>query len=183
MGVITVIAVIIGTSLLMLLVMHIIGIFINPEKKTSNMIKILGAKEDLWELITDVEKTPGLVKSNTVATYLPPSDDGIKRWIENYQDKNMPSIVYKVAIENPPNHLRWVIEEQGKLGFGGIWDIQLESDGDGTLVKIKQTSVIYKPLIRFLSLFSKRSGKITAYLNGLSEYIGKLPLRTDKNTR
>jgi hypothetical protein len=174
MVILTVAIVVLLTFVVTILVMHIIGIFLPKALTIEKSVRLNAGKEKVWQIINDIEKTPEIMGSRTNAWYLPENDEGIKRWVEHYPGKRKLKVVYKITVDNPPNHLRWAIEEQSKLGFGGYMDFKLIDYEGKTLLTLRQVNDIHFPLIRFFSLFLNHSRKINQYLYGLSKYIDSI---------
>jgi hypothetical protein len=171
MAILKITIIVLVTFIITIVIMHIIGMFLPKKLTIEKSMELKATMEVVWEIINNIEITPDILGSRTKAWYLPEDDKGVKRWVENYPDRRKLKVIYRIVIENAPVHLRWAIEEQNKLGFGGYMDFKLKNNKGNTVLTLQQMNMIHFPLIRFFSLFLNHSHKINQYLKGLSKYI------------
>jgi uncharacterized protein YndB with AHSA1/START domain len=154
---------IVGGLAAAVLLVVVIGFFL-PVRHTATVTRDLTASpEEVWALITGVERFAEWRPDVTRAERLEP----VAGWPAWREDGPQGSLTFVMRAVEPRRRLVAEIADEG-LPFGGRWTYLLEPVGTSTRVSITEDGFIYNPVYRFVSrFFLEYEGTAQAYLDAL----------------
>lgn len=145
-----------------------VGALLPQDHVASVERRVAGAPEEVWRVITDVERMPEWR----------PEVDRVERlagrgalpvWRESGAGG---ALTMEVTELDPPRRMVTRIADEG-LPFGGTWSYELEPAGTGTRLRLTENGQVYNPLFRFVSRFLiGHERTMNAYLDALEGRMG-----------
>ena len=142
-----------------------------PEERSASRVVYFDQPADsLWRILTDY---------GGYATWRPevsrvemlPERNGHSVWRE--YDKRGRRATYEAEETVPRSRLEVMLIDEGR-GISGSLTMEIEPDGGGCFLSIKEKSYIRSPFFRFIaSLFQRRASTIDARLRALGARLGQ----------
>jgi uncharacterized protein YndB with AHSA1/START domain len=153
----------VGGVLALILVVVLVGLFL-PVRHTAVVARdVRGTPEEVWTVITDVERFSEWRPDVELAERLEP----IGGWPAWREEGPSGTLTFAVAAVEPRRRLVTEIVDEG-LPFGGRWTYLLEPTAAGTRLTITEDGFIYNPVYRFVSrFFLGYESTAQAYLDAL----------------
>lgn len=177
--------VVIGALILLVAVVALIGTMLPRNHVAARMVRVKQAPEQVFAIISDVEKMPAWRADLKRVEILPSDANGHMMFREQGSD----AVTYRVETSEPPRR-RVVRIADTNLPYGGTWTYEVApaaappaQDGgvgvraDGaplTQVTITERGEVYNPIFRFMSRFVfSHHASIDAYLAALGKKLGE----------
>lgn len=137
-----------GVVVLAFIAMYAIGATLPVAHIATVSAELDAAPDEVWALISDVERYPDWRPDVETVTRLDDLD-GLPVWREEAQ---MGVMTFRVEARDPPRRLVTRIADEG-LPFGGAWTYEVSPAGEGSRLTITEDGEVYNPLFRFMSRF------------------------------
>lgn len=175
-------SVVIGSLLLLVAAAALIGMMLPQNHVASRMVRVRQTPEQVFAIISDVERMPTWRADVKKVEILPVDDEGHMMFREHGSD----AITYRVEASDPPRR-RVVRIADANLPYGGTWTYEVtpaaSSAGSAgtaasaaplTQITITERGEVYNPIFRFMSrvVFSHHA-TIDAYLTALGTKLGE----------
>jgi uncharacterized protein YndB with AHSA1/START domain len=177
--------VVIGALILLVAVAALIGMRLPQNHVATRMVRVRQAPEQVFAIISDVEKMPAWRADVKRVEILPSDANGRMMFREHGSD----AVTYRVETSEPPRR-RVVRIADASLPYGGTWTYEVTpaaaspaQDGgigvraDGaplTQITITERGEVYNPIFRFMSRFVfSHHATIDAYLTALGKRVGE----------
>jgi uncharacterized protein YndB with AHSA1/START domain len=147
-------------------VLALVGARLPPAHTATRSVRLRGAPQAVWALITDVDGypqwRPGLKKVERL-----PDADGRPRWREG-------DTTFELVEAAAPTRLVTRIADPD-LPYGGTWTHVVEpGDGGGSVLTITENGEVFNPLFRFVSRYViGDSATIEKYLKAVAARFGE----------
>jgi uncharacterized protein YndB with AHSA1/START domain len=188
--------VIVGGLVLLVAVVAVIGMMLPQNHVAARMVRVRHTPEQVFAIISDVEKVPTW-RSEVTRVEILPLDDGRVMFREHGSD----AVTYRVEASEPPRR-RVVRIADANLPYGGTWTYELTPAAAGTSanatanatanadaapltqVTITERGEVYNPIFRFMSRFVfSHHATIDAYLTALGKRLGEPVSPENASTR
>jgi uncharacterized protein YndB with AHSA1/START domain len=137
-----------GVVVLAFLAMYAIGATLPVAHTATVSAELDAAPEEVWALISDVDRFPDWRPDVETVTRLD-DRDGLPVWRE---EAEVGVMTFQVEAMDPPHRLVTRIADEG-LPFGGTWTYEISPAGEGSRLTITEDGEVYNPLFRFVSRF------------------------------
>jgi uncharacterized protein YndB with AHSA1/START domain len=181
--VLIVIGVVIGALVVLVAVVALIGMMLPQNHVATRMVRVRQTPEQVFAIISDVEKVP-MWRTDVTRVEILPFDNGHMMFREHGSD----AVTYRVEASEPPRR-RVVRIADANLPYGGTWTYEVtpaapansvRADADGvplrplTKITITERGEVYNPIFRFMSRFVfSHHATIDAYLTALGKKLGE----------
>jgi uncharacterized protein YndB with AHSA1/START domain len=173
--------VIVGGLVLLVAVVAVIGMMLPQNHVAARMVRVRHTPEQVFAIISDVEKVPTW-RSEVTRVEILPLDDGRVMFREHGSD----AVTYRVEASEPPRR-RVVRIADANLPYGGTWTYELTPAADSaplTQITITERGEVYNPIFRFMSRFVfSHHATIDAYLTALGKRLGEPVSPENASTR
>lgn len=174
--------VVIGVLVLLVAVVALIGMMLPQDHVAARMVRVRQTPEQVFAIISDVEKVPTW-RADVTRVEILPSENGHMMFREHGSD----AITYRVEVSEPPRR-RVVRIADTNLPYGGTWTYDVTpvaADGAAgaragvdagplTQITITERGEVYNPIFRFMSRFVfSHHATIDAYLTALGKKVGE----------
>jgi uncharacterized protein YndB with AHSA1/START domain len=169
--------VVVGVLVLLVAAIAAIGMMLPQNHVAARTVRVRQTPEQVFAIISDVEKMPTWREDVTRVEILP-VDDGRMMFREHGSD----AVTYRVETSEPPRR-RVVRIADGNLPYGGTWTYDVTpvsaapAAGRGaalTQITITERGEVYNPIFRFMSRFVfSHNATIDAYLIALGKKCGE----------
>jgi hypothetical protein len=190
--VLIVVGVVIGALVVLVAVVALIGMMLPQNHVATRMVRVRQTPEQVFAIISDVEKVPTW-RADVTRVEILPSDNGHMMFREHGSD----AVTYRVETSEPPRR-RVVRIADANLPYGGTWTYEVtpaapavtaspvtpaapansaRADADAaplTQITITERGEVYNPIFRFMSRFVfSHHATIDAYLTALGKKLGE----------
>jgi uncharacterized protein YndB with AHSA1/START domain len=174
--------VVIGVLILLVAVIAAIGMTLPQNHVAARTVRVRQTPEQVFAIISDVEKMPAW-RADVTRVEILPFDDGRMMFREHGSD----AVTYRVETSEPPRR-RVVRIADANLPYGGTWTYDVmpvaaapaapaataENAGPLTQITITERGEVYNPIFRFMSRFVfSHHATIDAYLIALGKKVGE----------
>jgi len=147
----------------------IIGALTPADHRASRTLKTKQSPEAIWSAINDHANEPSW-RDDVASVASVGERNGKPIWQENYKDGN--TIQLMTTESRPPNRMVREIAEEGP--FSGRWEIDIESSGTGSNVRITEIGSVSNPFFRFVSKYViGHTYQMEKYLTNLAKNFGE----------
>jgi len=149
--------------------MGLVGWFLDPYHEVSSTARYQSSVEEVWEVISDFEKSAEW-RESVEAVKKGGIEDGHQIWVEVHGPREIPLAV--TAFE--PNR-RFVMETaRDDMPFSGSWTFEVREDGRGSALTITERATIGNPVFRFMSrYFLGHHTSVDTYHQDLARRLGQ----------
>jgi hypothetical protein len=172
---------VIGVLVLIVAVVTLIGVTLPQDHLATRTVRVRQTPEQVFAIISDVEKVPAWRPDITRVEILPP-DNGRMMFREHGSD----AVTYRVEASEPPRR-RVVRIADANLPYGGTWTYDVTPVASTpvassassvhaplTEITITERGEVYNPIFRFMSRFVfSHHATIDAYLTALGKKLGE----------
>jgi len=160
---------IVGILVALVLVVGLIGLLTPVEHKVSRAVQIKQSPQAIWDAIND-HAHEAQWRSDITSVDSLPARDGKPVWKETYKDGNTLNLV--TTESRPPTRMVREIADAGP--FSGRWEIDIQSNGAGSTVRITEIGRIPNPFFRFASKYIMgQTTQMERYLTNLAKKFGE----------
>lgn len=169
--------VVIGALVLLVAAVALIGMMLPQNHVASRMVRVKQTPEQVFAIISDVEKVPTWRTDVKRVEILPFDESGRMMFREHGSD----AVIYRVEASEPPRR-RVVRIADTNLPYGGTWTYDVTpastslaaSPAPLTQITITERGEVYNPIFRFMSRFVfSHHATIDAYLSALGKKLGE----------
>jgi hypothetical protein len=175
-------SVVIGALVLLVAVVALIGMMLPQDHVAARMVRVKQTPEQVFAIISDVEKVPTW-RADVTRVEILPIDNGHMMFREHGSD----AVTYRVEASEPPRR-RVVRIADANLPYGGTWTYDVMpvasaavagASADAGPVMVTQITItergeVYNPIFRFMSRFVfSHHATIDAYLTALGKKLGE----------
>lgn len=177
--------IVIGALVLLVAAVTLIGMMLPQNHVASRMVRVKQTPEQVFAIISDVEKVPMWREDVKRVEILPIDGEGRMMFREHGSD----AVTYRVEVSEPPRR-RVVRIADTNLPYGGTWTYEVtpatapvaapsgaSSAGSPTTltqITITERGEVYNPIFRFMSRFVfSHHATIDAYLTALGKKLGE----------
>lgn len=162
----------IGVAIAAVILVAVVGGLMLPVAHTATASRVVrGDPEAVWAVITDVDGFPSWRPDVERAERLEGSGR-TPAWREHGPGG---SLAFEVVEAEAARRLVTRILDEGQP-FGGTWTYELEPEGTGTLVRLREDGEIHSPVFRFVARWLVGyEGTMRAYLEALADRMGEDP--------
>jgi hypothetical protein len=170
--------VIVGCLVLLVAIVAAIGLMLPRDHVAARTVRVRQTPEQVFAIISDVEKVPTWRADITRVEILPSDDHGHMMFREHGSD----AVTYRVEASEPPRR-RVVRIADANLPYGGTWTYDVTTVASAavaasaaplTQITITERGEVYNPIFRFMSRFVfSHHATIDAYLTALGKKLGE----------
>jgi uncharacterized protein YndB with AHSA1/START domain len=157
---------IVGAIVALGLIITIVGWLLPVAHVASASATVSGSPQDVFEVVTQVEKYPTWWNDISRVEMLPP-ESGRTRF---RQHDATGSVVMEVMESTAPSRFVTRIADP-EQPFGGTWTWEIEPQGTGARVTVTERGEIYNPLFRFMARF------VFGYTSTMESHLAALAAR------
>ena len=172
--------VLVGALILVVAVVVIIGMMLPQNHVAARMVRVRQTPEQVFAIISDVEKVPTW-RADVTRVEILPSENGHVMFREHGSD----AVTYRVEASEAPRR-RVVRIADANLPYGGTWTYEVTPATAAvtatsatpaaplTQITITERGEVYNPIFRFMSRFVfSHHATIDAYLTALGKKLGE----------